>query len=347
MLAIVLIVILILLNGFFAAAEMAFVTARPARLQGLADAGNRRALRVLALKENSADFLATVQIGITLVATLASAVGGADVARQFAPLLEPLFGSFADRVALAIVVLVITYTSLVIGELVPKQLAIRNAEQFAMRVVHPLQWLQKIVWLPIRILNFSADALLSLFGATEEPQEIESTEELTLMVQKAAEEGVVDSAEEQLITSVFDYSETQLHHIMTPLANTLVLAESATIGEVLDEIRASGFSRIPIYADAPTLVASFIHVKDLLGEDPATPLTTYARNVCKFSEALYLPVAYKQLIKAEQHLAIVENSAHEMIGIVTMEDILEELVGEIEDEHDVYTYTPPTDSQND
>lgn len=334
MFAILFILILILLNGFFAAAEMAFVTARPVRLQGLAEDGNRRAERVLVLKENSADFLATVQIGITLVATLASAVGGADVARQIEPSFVPIFGTLAHQVALVLVVVVITYTSLVIGELVPKQLAIRNAERFAMYVVYPLQWLQKLAWLPIQILNFSTNMILRLFGATEEPQEIESTEELTRMVQQAAEIGVVDSAEEQLITSVFDYSDTQLHHIMTPLTDTHVLAKTSTIADVIDEVREVGFSRIPIYDGEINQVDEFIHVKDFLGADPSTPVANFARTACKFSEMMYLPTAYKELIKAEQHLAVVENEDNEVIGIVTLEDILEELVGEIEDEHD-------------
>ncbi|MEM7800965.1 MAG: hemolysin family protein, partial [Chloroflexota bacterium] len=249
MLEIGFIFLLIVANGFFAAAEMAFVTSRSSRLRALAEQGDKRAERVLASKEESSNFLAMVQIGTTLVATLASAVGGASTARLLAPTIEPLFGNYAENVALGVIVIVITYVTLVIGELVPKQLALQNAESFAMIMIRPLNWLQTLFWLPIKILDLSINAIVRLIGTSEEALEIESTEEIALIVQQAASDGIIDGDEEDIITRVFNYAEANLADIMTPRPNIVYVNKSQTVDEARHLAVESGFSRFIVIDD--------------------------------------------------------------------------------------------------
>ncbi len=212
------IVVLIFANGFFAAAEMAVVSARQVRLQARAEEGDSRAQRALRLRENPAEFLAAVQIGITLVATLASAVGGVEAARWLGPQIArvPELTPYADQIALGIVVLMITYASLLFGELVPKRLAIRNPEQFATQIAGFFDVLTRIVKWPIRVLLVSADVVLGLFGAPDPETEVTSPEEIEVLVRRGAAEGVILPVQERMIERVFDYADRSTRDEMTP-----------------------------------------------------------------------------------------------------------------------------------
>ena len=196
-----LIFILILLNGFFAASEIAVVSAREVRLQTRADAGERRAARALRLQRNPGEFLATVQVGITLVATLASAVGGVEAARRIAPFLAqiPILVPYAEQIALAIVVLTISYATLLLGELVPKRLAIRQPEQFAMSVARFFEWMERIASWPIRFLLFSADLVMRLWGDDPSDDSI-SSEEIEILVRRGTAQGTFLPIQQQMIT---------------------------------------------------------------------------------------------------------------------------------------------------
>lgn len=337
------ILLLILANGFFAAAEMAFVTARPTKLRTLADQGDARALKVLNARDESSNFLAMIQIGTTLVATLASAVGGAATARMFSPILEPLVGDYADNVALTIIVLTITYVTLVIGELVPKQLAMRNAESIVVRVIGPLNFLQKILWLPIKGLDISIKAITRLFGNSETSFEFESAEEIAMIVQQAASDGVIDQQEENLITRVFDYAEANLADIMTPRPNIIALNATQTAEEARHISIETGFSRFIIIEDELDDFTGYLHIKDLLITDGEKPLRQFVRDLIVLPETVRLPRAFNQLIRSEAHFAVVVDEYGSVAGLVTMEDMLEEIVGEIEDE---YSLNQPSFTQH-
>ena len=332
------ILLLIVANGFFAAAEMAFVTSRPTKLRTLADQGDGRALKVLNSREESSDFLSMIQIGTTLVATLASAVGGASTAGLFAPLLAPLFGAYAENVALAIVVIVITYVTLVIGELVPKQLAIQNAEAIAIRVIRPLNFLQKLLWLPIKILDISIRSITRFFESDEETFEIESAEEITMIVQQAASDGVIDEEEENLITRVFDYAEADLADIMTPRPNIVFLKSTQIVDEARHTSVETGFSRFLIVEEELDNFVGYLHIKDLLTAEAEKQLKEFSRELIILPETLRLPRAFNRLLRSDAHFAVVVDEYGSVAGLVTMEDMLEEIVGEIEDE---YSLTQP------
>lgn len=337
------IIALILANGFFAAAEMAFVTARPTKLRTLADQGNKKAENVLNARQESSDFLAMIQIGTTLVATLASAVGGASTARLLAPLIEPLAGAASESIALAIIVVAITYVTLVVGELVPKQLAMQNAERIAIAVINPLNFLQKLFWLPIKLLDISISAITRLFGEREEVFEIESAEEIAMLVQQAASDGVIDSREEDLITRVFDYAEANLADIMTPRPNIVSLRQNQTVEEARQLAVETGYSRFVVYDDELDHFLGYLHIKDLLIANNEQNLETFVREIIVLPETLKLPAAFNKLIRSDAHFAVVIDEFGTVAGLVTLEDMLEEIVGEIEDE---YSLIPPSFTQD-
>ncbi len=343
MLEIGFIIVLILANGFFAAAEMAFVTARPTKLRTLADQGNKKAEKVLNARQESSDFLAMIQIGTTLVATLASAVGGASTARLLAPIIEPIAGAASESIALAIIVVAITYVTLVVGELVPKQLAMQNAERIAIAVINPLNFLQKLFWIPIKLLDVSINAITRLFGEREEVFEIESAEEIAMLVQQAASDGVIDSREEDLITRVFDYAEANLADIMTPRPNIVSLRQNQTVEEARKLSVDTGYSRFVVYEDELDHFLGYLHIKDLLIAQGQQNLETFVREIIVLPETVKLPAAFNKLIRSDAHFAVVIDEFGTVAGLVTLEDMLEEIVGEIEDE---YSLIPPSFAQD-
>jgi putative hemolysin len=337
-----LIALLILANGFFAAAEMAVVSARQARLQAQAETGNLRAKNALRLRENPAEFLATVQIGITLVGTLASAVGGVEAARWLAPqiarfsLLEP----YASQVAIGLVVLTISYASLLFGELVPKRLAIRNPEQLAMAVARIFEFFARIVKLPIRLLMASADFVLRLFGTPDPEDQITSPEEIEVLVRRGAAEGVILPIQERMIERVFDYADRSTRDEMTPRTEIIALEVETPIHTALEIAKKHGFSRYPVIRGDIDHVLGYVHIKDLIWANPDDHLPQMLRQAVFIPEGVTLPQAFTTLTRAGRQLGIVLDEYGGTEGLITLENILEVIVGEIEDEHSPVAEVP-------
>ncbi len=333
---------LILANGFFAAAEMAVVSARLVRLQSLAEGGNPRARKALRLRENPAEFLATVQVGITLVATLASAVGGVEAARWLAPQISrfsPL-APYADQIALGLVVLAITYASLLFGELVPKRLAIRNPERFAMAVTRFFEVLTRVVHLPIRFLIASADMVLRLFGSTPAEEDAIRPEEIELLVRRGAAEGVILPVQERMIERVFDYADRSTRDEMTPRTEIVAIESETPIPSALSIAKKHGFSRYPVIREDIDHVLGYVHIKDLIWAQPDDHLTETLRKAVFIPEAASLPQAFNALRRAGRQLGIVLDEYGGTEGLITLENLLEVIVGEIEDEHSPITQVP-------
>ena len=330
-----LILVLILLNGFFAAAEIAVVSAREARLQAQAEGGNPRATKALNLQRKPGEFLATVQIGITLVATLASAVGGVEAARVLAPLLEeiPLFEPYASQIALALVVLVISYASLVLGELVPKRLAIRQPERWAMAVAGFFEFLSRVAAWPIRFLLFSADLVMRLWGSDSGEEDSTSPEEIEVLVRSGTAQGVFLPVQERMIARVFDYARLTIRDVMTPHTRVVALEEDTPIQEALSTARESGHSRLPVYRDTLDKILGYVHVKDLFWAEPGTRLDQILREMVFIPEGAGLPQVSSLLTRARRYMGIVLDEYGGTDGLVTLEDIMEVVVGEIEDEY--------------
>jgi len=332
---IVLICVLILANGFFAAAEMALLTVRKTRLKTLAERGDRRASSALHIQNNPGDFLSTVQIGITLVGTAASAIGGVGIVRLLTPLIArfPLLAPYAEGIALTGVILLIAYFTLVIGELVPKRLAIQNAETLALSLSGSIGTLSRLTYLPMKILSFSTETVLKLIGGGQPDHPSTSPEEIELIAKQGVAEGVIKSVEEELISGVFDYTTRRLHDVMTPRTAIAALDMKMFVSEALKIAKNVGYSRFPIYRESIDHVKGYVHVKDLIWADDNTNLNYHCRQIHFIPGNTSLPEAFDTLAKAGSHMAIVIDEFGGTAGLLTLEDLLEEIVGEIEDEH--------------
>jgi putative hemolysin len=329
-----LIFILIILNGFFAASEIAVVSAREVRLQTRADAGEKRAARALRLQRNPGEFLATVQVGITLVATLASAIGGVEAARRIAPHLAqvPLLAPYADQIALGMVVLAISYATLVLGELVPKRLAIRQPEQLAMSVAGFFEVLARIAAWPVRFLLFSADLVMRLWGGEPSDDSI-SSEEIEVLVRRGTAQGTFLPVQHQMITRVFDYAQRTIRDVMTPRTKIVAFEADMAAKAALSVARESGLSRFPVYSGTLDHILGYVHVKDLFWASPEKKLNQIMREMVFIPEGASLPQVSAQLTHARRYMGIVLDEFGGTGGLVTLEDIMEVVVGEIEDEY--------------
>ena len=272
---------------------------------------------------------------ITLVATLASAVGGVEAARWLGPQLARIsfLAPYANQLALGIVVLGISYASLLFGELVPKRLAIRNPERWATSIVGIFEFLSRFAKWPIRFLLFSADIVLRLFGSTDPEEEVTSQEEIEVLVRRGAAEGVILPIQEKLIERVFDYADRSTRDEMTPRIEIISIDSEDSIKSALKTAKNHGFSRYPVIHGDIDNIQGYVHIKDLIWANPTDHLTKHLRPVVYIPEGLPLPKAFTKLTRAGQQMGIVLDEYGGTEGLITLENILEVIVGEIEDEH--------------
>ncbi len=332
----IIIVILILVNGYFAATELALVTSRKHRLKIISDQGDKAAAEVIRVKEKPGHILATVQVGISLVSSLASAYGGASIAPVLAEWLAkiPVLQPYAQQVALLVLVLGITYFTLIIGELVPKQLALRNPERMATMLYKPLRWLEKLASPLVKLLSISTDAVLRLLPrAARSPST--SSEEIEQLLQQGRAEGIFQLSEEAFVSGVFEYGERQAHDVMTSRTEVAALDASLSPKEALNQAAQWGFSRFPIYDNNLDNVIGYAHIKDLIWGDDTITIRDLARQVILVPESATLPDVYKRLTTERSHMAIVLDEHGGTAGLLTLEDVLEVIVGEINDEYHI------------
>lgn len=329
-----LILLLVLINGFFAAVEMAFVTSRRHRLKSLATQGKSGAQEVLKVKERPGNYLATVQVGITLVASLASAIGGVSAAPAVATWLArvPFLAPYSQEIALVLVVIAITYLSLVIGELVPKQLALRNPENLSIALVKPVRFLARLAALPIRLLSFSADLIVRLLGpAGKRPST--SSEEIEHLLEQGTAEGIFQLSEQTFVSGVFEYADRKAHEVMTARPDISALDATLTPADALNTAAKSNLSRFPVYEGDLDNIVGYVHIKDLVWAEETAKLKDIARQILFIPESSTLPDIYKRLTQERVHMAIVLDEHGGTAGLLTLEDLLEVIVGEIDDEY--------------
>ena len=337
-----LIFFLIMANGFFAASEIAVIATRKTRIDSLVEKGVRSAVAVARLKEDPDRFLATVQIGVTLVGTLASAIGGAAAIEFLKPMVEslplPLVDRWGESVAILLVVLPIAYLSLVLGELVPKSLALRFSERIAVLVAHPIDLLSRLTSFPVRILTASSNAVLWLFGGKDAGgASFVSEEEVKSLIREGAAKGIFDETEKELIHSVFEFADTPVKAVMVPRTEIHAVDVKTPRDEILKSFVESGFSRIPVYDGDMDRVVGILYNKDIFralqekGEFRAQDLLHPPFFV---PSSLPISQLLKELQRKRSAMAIVVNEFGEVEGLATLEDLLEEIVGEIRDEYD-------------
>lgn len=337
---ILLVAVAIIANGVFSGSEIALVTARVARLAQLRQAGVRGAAAALALKESPQSFLATIQIAITLVGALASAVGGAAAVERLTPALAalPLPGAatWAEPVALGLVVLIITYFSLVIGELTPKAIALRDPERLSCFVAPLISRLSRGSGWVVAVLITSTNALLRLLGlgGVQEPTFI-SEDEVKYLVREGTAKGVFHKIEEELVHSVFEFTDTTAREIMVPRMNIVGLDIQTPPDQIPARAAELGHSRIPIYRDSIENVVGVVAIRDLFrvvarGEEVI--LTKLLHPPQFIPEIARISAVLREFQRSRQYLAFVVDEYGAVVGLVTLEDVLEEIVGEIREE---------------
>ena len=340
----VIIAILILVNGFFAGSELAVVSARKSYIASLAAAGNQKAQLVEAIQKDPHRFLATVQIGVTIVGSLASAVGGAAAVRSLKPLLltvpVPFIQQSAEPLSIAIVVIGISYFFLIFGELAPKTIGLQYADRMALGVVRPIHLLSTVAVVAVRFLTLSNRVVLSLFGIKpKEGHAFVTREEVQQVLSEGSEAGALTETEHRYIENIFEFAHTSVREVMVPRTRIVALNLELSREEILRTVHEYMYTRYPVYRRDLDHVIGFVHTKDILLGQMCTEtdfdINKIVRNPLYVPEGKKVSSLLKEMQRKRIQFALVVDEYGIMSGLVTTEDLLEELVGEIEEEHDV------------
>jgi putative hemolysin len=331
---ILVLVVLILANALFAMSEIAVVSARKTRLQQQAQEGNKRAQVALELANAPNQFLATIQLGITLVGIMAGAFGGATIAEELAGVLEqvPILAPYSEVIGVGIVVLTITYFSLVIGELIPKRLGLNNAERVAARLAPFMQALSRLASPLVRLLSLSTDLAMRLLRVRPKQETPVSEEEIKLLLQQGTRAGAFEPAEQEMVEHVFRLGDATVKALMTPRPEVVWLDLDDPAEEARRVVATRGYSRFPVARGELDHVLGVVYVKDLLADGlDGQPFDLEAN----LRPALYLPETVTALEAMEQlrmnhtDAALVIDEYGGFEGLLTVEDILEAIIGDI------------------
>jgi len=340
----VIIFLLILVNGFFAGAELAVISARKSRIASLASAGNRQAGLVEQLQKDPHRFLATVQIGVTVVGSLASAIGGATAIQYLKPLLMAAPIAFvrhaAEPLSITLVVLGISYLFLVLGELAPKTIALQYADRIALVVARPIHILSIIAVVAVRFLTLSNRAVLSIFGIRpKEGHAFVTREEVQHFLAEGSEAGALTETEHRYIENIFEFSHTAVREVMVPRTRIVAINLELPRDEMLRTVRENMYTRYPVIRGDMDHVVGFVHTKDILignlCTEKAFDIAGIVRAPLFVPEGKKVSSLLREMQRKRVQMALVVDEYGILSGLATTEDLLEELVGEIEDEHDI------------
>ena len=320
-------------------AEFAIVSARRHRLQTLGENGDARAGAALELAAEPNRFLSTVQIGITVIGVLSGAYGGAVFATSLAVFVAriPVLAPYASTIAFALVVLVITYLTLVVGEIVPKRIALANPEPIALRVARPMQILSVISAPAVALLSASTELVLRLVGAKAPSESPVTEEEVRMMLEEGTSAGVFDEEEQELVDRVFRLSDRRVVSLMTPRHEIVGVDLEDPLEENLARMREGGHSFFPVYRGSLDHVEGMVSIRELWA---TTPVGAQPEIEAALFEPLYLPESLPALKVMEQfreattHVALVTDEYGSIEGLLTLHDLLESIVGSLPDIHD-------------
>lgn len=335
--------VLILLNAFFAATEIAVISLNEKKIKARAEDGDKKAVRMLKMIEEPTRFLSTIQIGITLAGFLGSAFAADNFAERLSGFVIKTFNipvsqmGTINTASVVVITLVLSFFTLVLGELVPKRVAMKHKEKLAEAVCGSISGLAIILRPIIWLLTVSTNGIIRLFGIDpNESAEPVSEEDIVLMLDAGADEGSLDQDNIEYIKNVFKLDGMIAENVMTPRRAITFISHDATNEEVLEVIKTEGYSRIPVYASTTDNIVGMLYSRDFL--------LNYSKKDFKLEDAMFQPafvpttarldVLFKDMQKEHNHIVVVVNEYGETVGIVTMEDILEEIVGEIWDEGD-------------
>lgn len=335
---------LVVANGFFVAAEFALVGVRRSRVLALLESGDRRAVTLLRVISTLDAYLSASQFGITLASLGLGWLGESTLAHAFTPIFARILPvgaavSAAHTLAIVLAFTIITFLHIVMGELAPKTLALEKTETIALLVARPMEIFYNVFRMPIWLLNQSGTLFLRLFGMRSSAEHAHSytKEELRQLVEMSHQGGHIQNEELMMLNNIIEFAETEIREVMVPRTEVHALSDRATLEEIYNEFKSSGYSRLPVYSEKLDNIIGILFVKDIF---------TYLKNPAGFSIAkllnrpLYLPEtahlgeALRQMRRARVHMGIVVDEHGGTLGIVTLEDVLEQIVGEIQDEHD-------------
>ena len=337
-----LIALLILLNGYLAGTEIAVVTAKKSHVKQMVESGRKNAKVFLRLKEEPDRFLATIQIGITTVGVLASAVGGAAAIKAVKPALQSVpikvISLAAEPIAIGTVVVIIIYFSVIFGELVPKSIALMHPETIGLWTSRPIDTFSRMTTFFVKILTFSTSIILRPFGEKPFTERAYITEEeVKMLIKEGRKHGVFEPTEEKLLQSVFEFTDMSVKEVMVPDTQMVMIQIDRSVQEILSIIEEEQFSRYPIFGKEPNDIRGILYAKDFLTTLAKTGQVDI-RKIIKppyfIPETMKISLLLREMQKKRIHMALVVDEYGGISGLVSLEDLIEEIVGEIRDEYD-------------
>ena len=337
---IILIIIFIIINGFFAAAEISVVATRRIRIRQLVEEGNKNALILKKFKEEPDRFLATIQIGITFAGVFAAAIGGATAVKIIKPALQEIpltpVAASAEAISIGIVTIVITYFLLIFGELIPKSIALANPERTGLKTAKLVDVFSKLAFVFVKILTSSTNILLKPFGKKTHAGRVITEEEVKMLIREGGEQGVFEPAEQALIHSVFEFTDMSVKEVMMPSTQMVTIGLNTPVDDIKTVISEEQFSRYPVIGKDLNDIRGILYVKDFLSAlgKGAVDIRKLIKPPYFIPEMMNISNLLKEMQRKRVHMALVIDEYGGVSGLVTMEDLLEEIVGEIRDEYD-------------
>lgn len=338
---ILVLILLIGLNAFFAASEIAFISLNDAKIEKQAKEGNKKAKQIKKMLESPSKFLSTIQIGITLAGFLSSAFASEAFAYRLAPVLNnliPLGTEIWQNISIIIITIILSFFTIVFGELVPKRLAMKNYEKISFATIGIIRTISIITAPFVKLLTVTTNAISKIFKVSENEEEIVTEEEIKMMVDQGEENGTIEEDEKEYINNVFEFNDITASEIMTHRTDIFAVDINTSPGELLEEIIKDDckHSRIPVYDETIDEIKGILYVKDIIKN--INKKTFKIKNIMKeayfVSQSKLINELFKELQKNKKHIAIIVDEYGGTAGLITMEDILEEIVGDIYDEYD-------------
>lgn len=343
MMQVVILIILILINAFFAASEIAFISLNDAKIDVMVKDGNKKAQKIAKMLKTPSRFLATIQIGITLAGFLSSAFASDSFADDLAPILYNAISSISletwKGISIVIITIILSYFTLIFGELVPKRIAMKKSETIAFASIGVINFISIVTSPFVRFLEFSTNVVSKLFGVTGNEEEVVTEEEIRMMVDVGEEKGTIELNEKEMINNVFEFNDRTVSEIMTPRNEIFALDCNLAMSEAISEIAEDyKYSRIPVYKENMDQIIGILYIKDMLLEqkNKNTKIKNLIKDAYFVPETKNLNELFSEMRKNKKQIAIVIDEYGGTAGLITMEDILEEIVGDIFDEFDEF-----------
>ena len=333
--------ILILLNAYFAASEIAFISLNDTKIEKQAKEGNKKAKQIEKMLKNPSKFLATIQIGITLAGFLSSAFASDTFANILAPTLNNIFPIISievfKKIAIILITIILSFFTLVFGELVPKRLAMKYYEKIAYSTIGVIRVIAIITAPFVKILTIVTNFISKIFGISESEEEIVTEEEIKMMIDEGEEKGTIEEDEKEMIHNIFEFNDITVSEVMTHRIDVYAVDINSNIEDILKELGEYKYSRIPVYEEEIDDIKGILFIKDLIkyvNSKKSIKIKNIMREAYFVSENKPINELFKDLQKNKKQMAIVIDEYGGTAGVVTMEDLLEEIVGNIFDEYD-------------